>query len=215
MNWIPDDVFVSRVTDADYRERLRQAVDANVDMLRVWGGGIYEDDRFYDACDELGLLVWQDFLFACAAYPEHLLAEEVEAEARGNVERLMPHASLAVWNGNNENIWGYWDWGWRVRSRSAPGAPASTTSCCRACAPSSTRTGRTYRAARGVGSMTVAPNADVHGCVHVWDVWNQLDYDRYRDHMPRFVSEFGWQAPPRGRRGGAASPNTSGATRRR
>ena len=82
-------------------------------MLRVWGGGIYEDDEFYDACDELGLLVWQDFLFACAAYPEHLLAEEVEAEAHGNVSRLMHHASLAVWNGNNENIWGYWDWGWR------------------------------------------------------------------------------------------------------
>ena len=81
--------------------------------MRVWGGGIYEDDAFYDICDELGVLVWQDFLFACAAYPEHLLADEVEAEARENVERLMTHPCLALWNGNNENIWGYFDWEWQ------------------------------------------------------------------------------------------------------
>ncbi len=79
VNWIPDDPFPSRVTAERYHQRIRQAVDANVSMLRVWGGGIYEDDAFYDACDELGVLVWQDFLFACAAYPEHLLADEVEA----------------------------------------------------------------------------------------------------------------------------------------
>ena len=113
VNWIPDDPFPSRVTSERYRQRIRQAVDANVSMLRVWGGGIYEDDAFYDICDELGVLVWQDFLFACAAYPEHLLADEVEAEARENVERLMTHPCLALWNGNNENIWGYFDWQWQ------------------------------------------------------------------------------------------------------
>ena len=196
VNWIPDDPFPSRVTSERYRERLRQAVDANVSMLRVWGGGIYEDDAFYDACDELGVLVWQDFLFACAAYPEHLLAGEVEAEARENVERLMTHPSLALWNGNNENIWGYFDWQWQPvlqgRSWGAgfyfdvlprvvndidpdrpywPGSPYS-------------------------GSMSVAPNADAHGCIHEWSVWNELDHSRYRDRTPRFVAEFGWQAPP-------------------
>ena len=115
VNWIPDDVFPSRITADRYRERLQQAKAANVDLIRVWGGGIYEDDAFYEECDELGLMVWQDFLFACAAYPEHLLADEVEAEARDNVTRLMPHPSLVLWNGNNENIWGYFDWGWHER----------------------------------------------------------------------------------------------------
>ena len=86
-----------------------------MNLLRVWGGGIYESDDFYDICDELGILVWQDFLFACAAYSEEEpLCGEVEAEAREAVTRLSRHASLVVWNGNNENIWGYVEWGWRV-----------------------------------------------------------------------------------------------------
>ncbi|MGE6738246.1 glycoside hydrolase family 2 protein, partial [Streptomyces sp. NPDC059900] len=113
VNWIPDDVLPSRITPERYRSRLTRAAEANVDLVRVWGGGIYEDDAFYDACDELGLMVWQDFLFACSAYPEEQpLRGEVEAEARENVVRLMPHPSLVVWNGNNENLWGFRDWEW-------------------------------------------------------------------------------------------------------
>ena len=85
-----------------------------MNLLRIWGGGIYESDDFYDVCDELGILVWQDFLFACAAYSEdEPLRSEVEAEAREAVTRLSSRPSLVVWNGNNENIWGYVDWGWR------------------------------------------------------------------------------------------------------
>ena len=106
VNWIPDDVLPGRMTRERYAQRLRQAADANVNMIRVWGGGIYEDDAFYDVCDELGLLVWQDFLFACAAYPEEEpLRAEVLAEARDNVARLASHPSLVLWNGNNENLW--------------------------------------------------------------------------------------------------------------
>jgi beta-mannosidase len=196
VNWIPDDPFPSRITPARYRERLRQAVDANAFLVRVWGGGIYEDDAFYDVCDEFGLLVWQDFLFACAAYPEHLLASEVEAEARENVERLMPHPSLAVWNGNNENIWGYFDWGWQpVLDGRSWGAGLYFDVLPRAVAEIDPDRpywpGSPYS-----GSMAVAPNADAHGCIHEWNVWNHLDHSRYRDRTPRFVSEFGWQAPP-------------------
>ncbi|MGY5106869.1 glycoside hydrolase family 2 protein, partial [Streptomyces sp. 900105245] len=114
INWIPDDVLPSRVTPERYRTRLTQAAEANVDLVRIWGGGIYESDDFYDACDELGLLVWQDFPFACSAYPEEQpLRGEVEAEARENVCRLMPHPSLVLWNGNNENLPAYTDWGWQ------------------------------------------------------------------------------------------------------
>jgi beta-mannosidase len=196
VNWIPDDVFPARVTEERYRTRLLQARDAHVDMVRVWGGGLYEDDRFYDLCDELGLLVWQDFAFACAAYPEHLLAEEVEAEARDNVSRLAHHPSLAIWNGNNENLWGFCDWGWdaELEGRSW-GAGFYHELLPRICAELDPH--RPYwPGSPWSGSDRVAPNADPQGCVHVWDVWNQLDLDRYRDHAPRFVAEFGWQGPP-------------------
>ncbi|MET0303226.1 MAG: glycoside hydrolase family 2 protein, partial [Microbacteriaceae bacterium] len=112
-NWIPDHAFVTEIDASRYRRRVADAVDANMNLLRVWGGGIYESHDFYDACDEAGILVWQDFLFACAAYAEEdWLAVEVEAEAREAITRLSPHPSLVIWNGNNENIWGYADWGW-------------------------------------------------------------------------------------------------------
>ncbi|MEP7113719.1 MAG: glycoside hydrolase family 2 protein [Ilumatobacteraceae bacterium] len=196
VNWIPDDVFPSRITPERYRVRLAQAKAANVDMIRVWGGGIYEDDAFYEACDELGLMVWQDFLFACAAYPEHLLADEVEAEARDNVTRLMPHPSLVLWNGNNENIWGYFDWRWQERLQGHTwGAGFYFDLLPRVCAELDPARpywpGSPYS-----GSLDVAPNSDANGCAHLWDVWNQVDFTRYRDHTPRFASEFGWQAPP-------------------
>ena len=196
VNWIPDDPFPSRVTPRRVRERLARAVAAGADLVRVWGGGIYEDDAFYDACDELGLLVWQDFTFACAAYPEHLLRAEVEAEARDNVERLMVHPSLALWCGNNENIWGFVDWGWEQRL----GGRVWGENFYFDLLPSivaEVDPGRPYWPGSPYsGSMAVAPNADAHGCVHVWDVWNRLDHTRYRDRTPRFVAEFGWQAPP-------------------
>jgi beta-mannosidase len=197
VNWIPDDVFPSRVTTERYRERLTQAADANVDLVRVWGGGIYERDDFYDVCDELGLMVWQDFLFACAAYPEEQpMRSEIEAEARENVARLMPHASLVLWNGNNENLWGFrlWDWDQQLKGDSwgegyylglLPRVVADTD-------PS-----RPYWAGSPwSGSWEHHPNDPAHGVVHSWDVWNTTDYTDYLDEVPRFVAEFGWQAPP-------------------
>jgi len=195
-NWIPDSPFPAGVTATQLRQRLQQAKDANVDLVRVWGGGLYESDAFYDICDELGLMVWQDFCFACAAYPEELLAAEVEAEARDNVTRLMSHAALALWNGNNENIWGWFDWGWqRALAGRSWGAGFYFDLLPRVVGELDPHRpywpGSPYS-----GSMAVAANADAHGCSHVWDVWNQLDFERYRDHTPRFVAEFGWQAPP-------------------
>jgi beta-galactosidase/beta-glucuronidase len=112
-NWIPDDCFLDRAcTPERYRARLQQAIDANANMLRVWGGGIYETDAFYDLCDQMGILVWQDCLFACAAYPEEEpFRSLVEQELRHNVSRLARHASLVLWNGCNENLWGFYVWG--------------------------------------------------------------------------------------------------------
>ncbi|MFD3333915.1 glycoside hydrolase family 2 protein [Streptomyces sp. NPDC058700] len=197
VNWIPDDVLPSRVTPERYRTRLAQTAGANVDLVRIWGGGIYEDDAFYDVCDELGLMVWQDFLFACAAYPEEQpLRGEVEAEARDNVVRLMPHPSLVLWNGNNENLWGFRDWEWeqplagdswgegyylgvlpRIVAELDPTRPYTAGS------PWS-------------GSWDHHPNDPAHGTHHSWEVWNRQDYAEYRADVPRFCSEFGWQAPP-------------------
>ncbi len=196
-NWIPDDCFPSRVTRERYRERVRQATDANIDLLRVWGGGIYESDDFYDACDEAGVLVWQDFLFACAAYPEDDgTRAEVAAEAADNVVRLMPHPSLVLWNGNNENFMGWHEWGWPdvVGDRAwglgyyldlLPSVVAELDGT------------RPYWPGSPYSGTPDRPSGlDGYGCKHIWDVWNTADYATYRDYVPRFVSEFGWQAPP-------------------
>ncbi|MFI6035425.1 glycoside hydrolase family 2 protein [Streptomyces sp. NPDC051315] len=197
VNWIPDDVFPSRVTRERYRKRLRQAADAGVDLVRVWGGGIYESEDFYDACDELGLLVWQDFPFACAAYPEEQpLRGEVEAEARENVVRLMPHPSLVLWNGNNENLWGFADWGWEERLGGDSWGEGYYLGLLPRVVAQLDPT-RPYTAGSPwSGSWRHHPNDPAHGTHHSWEVWNRRDYADYRLDVPRFVAEFGWQAPP-------------------
>ncbi|BDD75770.1 glycoside hydrolase family 2 protein [Streptomyces anthocyanicus] len=197
VNWIPDDVFPSRITPERYRTRLRQTADAGVDLVRIWGGGIYEDDAFYDACDELGLMVWQDFLFACAAYPEEQpLRGEVEAEARDNVVRLMPHPSLVLWNGNNENLWGFRDWDWEPELRGDSWGGGYYLDLLPRIVAELDPT-RPYTAGSPwSGSWDHHPNDPAHGTYHSWEVWNRRDYAEYRDSVPRFVSEFGWQAPP-------------------
>jgi beta-mannosidase len=197
VNWIPDDVFPSRITRARYRERLEQAAAAGVDLVRVWGGGLYESEDFYDACDELGLLVWQDFPFACAAYPEEQpLRGEVEAEARENVVRLMPHPSLVLWNGNNENLWGFRDWGWEPRLAGESWGEGYYLGVLPRVVAELDPT-RPYTAGSPwSGSWRHHPNDPAHGTHHSWEVWNREDYAGYRRSVPRFVAEFGWQAPP-------------------
>ncbi|MDX3001169.1 glycoside hydrolase family 2 protein [Kribbella solani] len=196
-NWIPDDAFVTRLTTATYRTSIQDAVDAGMNLLRVWGGGIYESKAFYDTCDELGILVWQDFLFACAAYSEdEPLRSEVEAEAREAVTRLSTHASLAVWNGNNENIWGYVEWSWRVPLAGRPwGAGYYLDVLPKIVAELDPRTPYTAGSPYSFGQF-IHPNDERHGTMHIWDVWNQVDYTTYRKYKPRFASEFGFQGPP-------------------
>ncbi|MFD8302119.1 glycoside hydrolase family 2 protein [Streptomyces sp. NPDC059690] len=197
VNWIPDDVFPSRVTRERYRERLGQAARAGVDLVRVWGGGIYESGDFYDACDELGLLVWQDFPFACAAYPEEQpLRGEVEAEARENVVRLMPHPSLVLWNGSNENLWGFRDWGWEARLAGDSWGEGYYLGVLPRVVAELDPTRPYTPGSPWSGSWDRHPNDPAHGTHHSWEVWNRADYGEYRREVPRFVAEFGWQAPP-------------------
>jgi beta-mannosidase len=176
-------------------------------MLRVWGGGIYETDDFYDICDELGVLVWQDFLFACAMYPEEEpFWSEVEAEARYNVARLAHHPSLALWNGCNENIWAYRDWGWGTHEdMKLPNGGKRTWGkgyyfdllprICEELTPTIPYWAGSPWSGDTDVDHGIPPNADTHGNMHVWRPWNHANYDAYREFQPRFASEFGFQAP--------------------
>ncbi|MEU4250017.1 glycoside hydrolase family 2 protein [Amycolatopsis sp. NPDC026612] len=195
-NWIPDDHFLTRITRDRLARRVDQALGANLNLLRVWGGGIYETEDFYDVCDERGVLVWQDFPFACASYPEEEpLWTEVEAEARENVARLTPHASLALWNGNNENLWGFADWGWPDQLDGRTWGLKYYTELLPAIVAELDPT-RHYAPGSPYSPGEVHPNDPDHGTRHEWEVWNRIDYTHYRDHIPRFCSEFGFQGPP-------------------
>ncbi|WP_203568742.1 glycoside hydrolase family 2 protein [Aestuariimicrobium ganziense] len=204
VNWIPDDTFPHRITRGRYHERFQQCLQANVNLIRVWGGGIYEDDNFFELADELGLMTWQDFLLACAAYAEEdPLYSEIEAEARDNVARIGHHPSLVVLNGNNENLWGRvdwgWDqlldnrtWGWKYYHETFPAAVADL-------APGVCYTPGSPWSPSGEGHQerpNTHPNDELHGSVHLWETWNRLPASHYRDYSPRFVAEFGWQGPP-------------------
>ncbi|WP_064110784.1 glycosyl hydrolase 2 galactose-binding domain-containing protein [Leifsonia xyli] len=197
-NWIPDDCFLPRVTEKDYAAGVRDAVEAGFNLLRIWGGGIFESDTFYEECTRAGVMVWQDFLFACAAYSEAPeLWDEVEAEARENVARLAPHASLVFYNGSNENIEGFYEWGWKELL--APGEDWGNGYYSRLLPEvlASIDPSRPYRPSSPFSPTDPAhPQDPDQGTVHSWEVWNRQDYTTYRDHVPRFVSEFGFQAPP-------------------
>ena len=113
-NYIPQNSFQNKVTNNHYQKLLSDVVDSNMNMLRVWGGGIYENAIFYNLCDEKGILVWQDFMFACAMYPGDIeFLTNVQQEAEDQVKRLRNHASIALWAGNNENSEGWKRWGWQ------------------------------------------------------------------------------------------------------
>ncbi|MDG4767302.1 glycoside hydrolase family 2 protein [Solwaraspora sp. WMMD406] len=197
VNWIPDDAFVTRVTRDRYARRFGQAVDAGVNFLRVWGGGRYESDDFYDLADERGLLVGQDFLFACAAYPEEEpIAGEVAAEARYQVTRLTPHPSLVLWTGNNENIWGWHDWGWQETLDGRTWGSGYYLDVLPAIVAELDPTRPYWPGSPYSGRDDLHPNDPEHGTMHIWDVWNTDDYLKYRQYVPRFLAEFGYQAPP-------------------
>jgi beta-mannosidase len=196
VNWIPADCFPSRNSGERVATLLGDALEANANLIRVWGGGVYESDAFYDECDRRGLLVWQDFPFACAAYPEALLGDEVAAEATENVTRLMPHASLALWCGNNECLQGWAEWGWPDVVGDRPWGASFYRRLLPDIVGALDPTRPYLDGTPTALDPALPPNGPDHGTVHLWDVWNQFDYEHYRTHRPRFVAEFGFQAPP-------------------
>ncbi len=195
-NWIPDRPFPGSIPRDRLRRRIDQAVAGNANLLRVWGGGIFESPDFHDLCDERGILVWQDFLFACAAYPETPdLAAEVAAEARQAITDLSHHPSLVIHNGNNECVWGWHDWGWQDQlDGRAWGAGYYVDLLPRLVAELAPTTPY-LPASPWSGAIDAPPNDDAHGVSHLWDVWNEVDWCHYRDHRPAFVAEMGWCGP--------------------
>jgi beta-mannosidase len=202
-DWIPADSFPTRLTDAHREHLLRSAADAHMNMLRVWGGGFYEEERFYDLCDRYGLLVWQDFIFACGIYPEDDgFAQNVRLEALENVRRLRHRASLALWCGNNEMEQGWVDWKWNdpadpAVQRLKAGYDRLFHHLLPAVVAAEDPDRPYWPSSASSGIPFAEPNGQQRGDTHYWDVWHgRKPFTAYRDQFPRFMSEFGFQALP-------------------
>ena len=192
-DWIPSDSFISRISDEKYTKLLELAKDGNMNMIRVWGGGFYENDKFYELCNELGLLVWQDFMFACGAYPEHeSFIKNIKNEAKENVDRLQHHPSIALWCGNNENEW-MWFSQQKVDYKKMPGYKIYHSVL-----PGILKTidpHRAYWPSSPFGNEN-DPDSFESGNTHQWDIWSRwVNYTEVVDDRSLFVTEFGFQSP--------------------
>lgn len=216
-DYIPNDNFLPRVTHAVYERVVRSAVDTHMNMLRVWGGGIYENDAFYDLCDENGILIWQDFMFACLMYPgDQAFLDNVRAEAVDNVRRLRNHPCIALWVGNNE-IDTAWQndvpgsgWGWKekytpVQREQLWGAykaifyeilpqTIAAHDPQRFYWPSSPLAAWDGHETVSHASLTTKLQS---GDIHYWGVWwGKKPFSSYREIVGRFMSEYGFQSFP-------------------
>ena len=202
-NVIPLDHFSPRVTQEEYQELFQDVVDANMNMLRVWGGGIYEEDIFYDLADEHGILIWQDFMFANGMYPgDSLFLANIRAEATDQVRRLRGHPSLALWCGNNEMDEAWKNWGW-ARNYDTPEDSAAVRDAYDAIfhdilpevVADEDPERRYWPSSPSLGWGD--PESLNRGDSHYWGVWHgQEPFQVFAEKLPRFSSEFGFQAFP-------------------
>ena len=203
-NYIPPDNFLPRVTKDRYKEIIQSAIDANMNMLRVWGGGIYEDDLFYNLCDEKGLLVWQDFMFACSMYPgDSAFTGNVKSEAIDNVIRLRNHPCIALWCGNNEIDEGWKNWEWQSQYKYSANDSAKIwhdyLKLFHEIIPkviSEYDSNASYWASSpsiGWGHS----ESLLRGDSHYWGVWWGMEpFEVYKKKIGRFMSEYGFQGMP-------------------
>jgi len=192
-DWIPADLFIPRISKEKYKRLIGYAQNGAMNIMRVWGGGFYEKNIFYELCDEMGILVWQDFMFACASYPEFPeFIENVSEEFRQNIKRLQNHPSLAIWCGNNENEWIYMNEqhrpykempGYNIYHEIIPGILNKLDPT------------RPYWPSSPFG-FDDSPNSELSGNRHQWEIWSMWkDYNHVPEDNSLFVSEFGFQAP--------------------
>ena len=205
-NYIPQDVFLNRVSDTDYVNIILSAADANMNMIRIWGGGIYEKEIFYDLCDKYGILVWQDFMFACAMYPGNdEFLKNVEQEAIQIVKRLRNHPCLALWCGDNEILIAWNRWGWQEQSLECQDSTYLDTiwhaydtvfhhilpGIVKKYDPKTPYWASSPSAGFGV------PEDGKSGDRHYWGVWWAKEpFEKYKEEIPRFMSEYGFQSFP-------------------
>lgn len=210
-NYIPNDLFLPRVTLEDYKIVINSAVEANMNMLRVWGGGIYENDEFYELCDEKGIMVWQDFMFACSMYPDTPeLQESIIQEAIDNVQRLRNHPSIVLWCGNNEievawseydhsRGWGGWRREYPRKQQNKIWAAYETIfhDILPKVVSSETDLIDYWKSSPSAGLEQVATNDTRSGDNHYWGVWHQQHpFIEFNTYISRFMSEYGFQSFP-------------------
>ncbi len=203
-NWIPIDTFVTRAEDDFYRQILTDAQEANMNFIRVWGGGIYEQDILYDLCDELGLCIWQDFMFACSAYPvyDDAWLNTFKAEAADNIKRLRSHASMALWCGNNELEHMMYLITDEVDEQAGTISWAEYKLLFEEVIPEALAKydgehDYWVSSSHTPGENRGEPNDPTRGDAHLWEVWHGREpFEWYRTCEHRFNSEFGFQSFP-------------------
>ncbi|EAR08444.1 beta-mannosidase [Reinekea blandensis] len=200
-NWIPADALTLDSTEPRYRDLLESAKAANMNMLRVWGGGMYERDTFYDLCDELGLLVWQDLMFACSLYPSTPeFLEDVTEELNDQVRRLQHHPSIALWCGDNEVIGALTWYPESINNRDRYVVNYDRLNRTLEQAMTTLDPSRRFWPSSPCnGSLDYgdAWHDDASGDMHFWDVWHSgKSFDAFYSVQPRFCSEFGFQSFP-------------------
>jgi beta-mannosidase len=201
-NVIPSETITTRVSGEVYQNLVKNAVDANMNMLRVWGGAIYEDDYFYQLCDRNGLLVWQDFMFACNLQPgDEAHLENIRKEAEYNIRRLRNHASIALWCGNNENLHGWHHWGWQdlYNDEQREFMWKTYQKIFYDILPAAVRKydpkNSYWSSSPSAGNNQLADRRS--GDEHDWTIWfGRQPFSNYANRVPRFVSEWGLQAFP-------------------
>ncbi len=203
-NYIPSDSFLTETSDQKYRQLFEDTCNANMNMLRVWGGGIYEKDIFYELADEYGVMIWQDFMFSCTLYPANdEFLENVSKEAVFNIKRLRNHACLTLWCGNNEVEMGIAFWGWKKNFNYSDKLweqlQKDYDKLFKDILPSLVKqhdSERFYFSSSPIGFWE-NPEDDNKGDNHYWGVWHgEEDFEEFRNRVPRFMSEYGFQSFP-------------------
>ncbi len=203
-NYIPQDNFVNHAVSSEYEHLIQSVKEANMNMLRVWGGGIYEMDYFYELCDENGILVWQDFMFACSMYPgDHEFLENVRQEAIDNIVRLRNHPSLALWCGNNEiqDAWHQWGWQLQYSEEQKTEIAQNYQNLFHELLPEVLKLwdpDRPYWPSSPASGSDFGQTSNTQkGDLHYWGVWHgRRPFESYAEVIPRFSSEYGFQSFP-------------------
>ncbi len=203
-NYVPEDLLTANIKAITTKKTLLAAAESGMNMLRVWGGGIYPSDEFYNICDSLGILVWQDFMFANTLYPsDKAFLSNVKIEAEQQIKRLRDRTSLAIWCGNNEIDEGFHNWGWEEQLGWAPGEKDSLWNGYQALfeqmLPDLVQQYDPYTFYWPSSPATGWGRAEslLHGDVHYWGVWwGEEPFEMYQQKVGRFNSEFGFQAMP-------------------